>query len=196
MISDYCKMEWEELSKSAKRKTWGEALKAPIVGVLVPSSARGNNRGRGKKKKNPTRTGFVFGRAPTKVCRPICCLNGVANVTQATDELNISPMWAWQLLCLIRLPLVAAISEPQRPTETRHHLLPFFGGLPCLAEILHCPDGPSESRDLKLGVKANIRETLFFFFFLPAAPRCTYRVILLIEIKKKIILFARASLAR
>lgn len=60
--------------------------------------------------------------------------------------------------------LVAACSESRGPAETRYHLLPFFAGLPCLAEMLHCPDGPSESGDLKLRVKANIRETLFFFF--------------------------------
>lgn len=41
---------------------------------------------RGKMK----RTGFMFERTHTKVGEAICCLNEVANVTRATDELNIS----------------------------------------------------------------------------------------------------------
>lgn len=37
--------------------------------------------------------------------------------------------------------LVPAWSGSQRSSETLHHLLPFFSGLPCLVKIVHCPDG-------------------------------------------------------
>lgn len=57
--------------------------------------------------------------------------------------------------------LVPACSESLESAETHHHLLPFFGGLPCPVAVVHCRDGLSESSDLKYRVKANIRETLF-----------------------------------
>lgn len=82
MISDYCKMEWEGLSKSAKRKPQ-ENLQDIVIACLC--LWRETLLEIEKDRINLLKNVYY-----TKVGEAICCLNDVANVAQATDELNIS----------------------------------------------------------------------------------------------------------
>lgn len=175
MISDYCKMEWEEFSKSAKRKPEEKALKI-LSSVL--RRLRTWEKPRARKK---TRTGFVFGRAHTKVGRAICCLNGVANVTQATDELNISLIWAWQLLCLI--PLLWWLPAQNHRGPQRLVTICCHSSLACLVwpRCFIVLTGRVKAVTLSSGWKPISVRHFFFFFFCTLGPRCTYKVILLID---------------
>lgn len=68
--------------------------------------------------------------------------NDVANVTQATDELNIYIAYLSMTTVVSNsAALVPACSGSPRSSEDLNHLLPFFSGFPCLVSTVHCPDG-------------------------------------------------------
>lgn len=81
MISDYCKMEWEGLLKSAKENLM-ETVKISYSYVFVDWE-REAPLGIQKDRINLLKNIYKVGKA-------ICYPNDVANVAQATDELNIS----------------------------------------------------------------------------------------------------------
>lgn len=81
-----------------------------------------------------------FFRLHKKVGGVICCLNDVANMQQATDELNISLTTAVSNSAA----LVPAWSGTLTSSETFHHLLPFFSELPRLvseSSVTWCTEG-------------------------------------------------------
>lgn len=70
MISDYCKKEWEGLFKVKKKTSRRHCLSDSVCGERDAV---------GEIEKDRINLGEA-----------ICCLNDVANVPRATDELNIS----------------------------------------------------------------------------------------------------------